>query len=386
MHRKIKMGMIGGGRGSFIGKVHHIAAILDSQIELVCGAFSSNPDISKQSGYDYMLSQDRVYRNYKEMIEREKKLPENESMDFVSIVTPNNIHFEPAKLALENGFHVVCDKPMTFNLKEAIELEQIVNKTGLLFCLTHTYTGYPMIKEAKEILKSGKLGKIRKIIAEYIQGWLSRKEEKAGNKQAIWRMDPNQAGISCTMGDVGVHAFNMIEYLTKLEVKQVAADLTSFVTGRKLDDDGSVLLRFDNGIKGILTASQICAGEENNFSIKIYSEKGGLVWNQMDPNTLFLKWQDKPMETIRTGWVDRSNTASIHTRIPAGHPEGYIEAFANLYRNFAEHLKSVIFNEGFDNKYDYPTVYDGVRGMAFIQATVDSSKNNSKWIELSIKK
>lgn len=382
MKRKIRMGMIGGGRGSFIGKVHHIAAILDNRIELVCGALSSNPDISKESGKDYLLPENRVYRNYKEMIEKEKALSENERMDFVSIVTPNNLHFEQAKLALENKFHVVCDKPMTFDLNEAIELEKIVKKSKLLFCLTHTYTGYPMIKEAKEILAQGKLGKIRKVIVEYIQGWLSKKQETEGNKQAIWRMDPKRAGISCTMGDIGVHAFNMVEYLTGIEVNKVSADLTSFIQGRKLDDDGSVLLRLGNDVKGVLTASQICAGEENNFNIKIYCEKGGLVWNQMEPNTVLLKWQDKPMEILRTGWGDRSKNASIHTRIPSGHPEGYIEAFANLYRNFAMHLGSLLFNEEYNSKYDYPSVKDGVRGMLFVNAVVESSKNNSKWIKL----
>ena len=384
MDRKIRMGMIGGGRGSFIGKVHHTAAILDNQIELVCGAFSSNPVVSKESGKDYGLSANRVYENYKEMIDMESKLPEGERMDFVSIVTPNNLHFDPAKLALENGFHVVCDKPMTLNLDEAVELEKIVGKTGLLFCLTHTYTGYPMVKEAKEIMKSGGLGKIRKVIVEYIQGWLSKKQEDEGNKQAVWRMDPMRAGISCTMGDVGVHAFNMAEYLTGLTLEEVAGDLTSFVPGRILDDDGSVLLRFNNGVKGVLTASQICAGEENNFSIKIYGEKGGLVWNQMEPNTLFIKWQDKPMETIRTGWGERAKNAALHTRVPAGHPEGYIEAFANLYKNFASHLGSVLFNENYDKIYDYPNVTDGARGMAFIEAAVISSKNNGKWTKLTI--
>ena len=382
MNRKIRMGIIGGGRGSFIGKVHHTAAILDNQVELVCGALSSNPEVSKESGKDYMLPLNRVYGDFKEMIEMESKLPENERMDFVSIVTPNNLHFEPAKLALESGFHVVCDKPMTFDLKEAQELEKIVEKTGLLFCLTHTYTGYPMVKEAKEIVKSGKLGKIRKVIIEYIQGWLSKKQENEGNKQAVWRMDPRRAGVSCTMGDVGVHAFNMVEYLTGLTLDEVASDLTSFIPGRVLDDDGSVLLRFDNGVKGVLTASQICAGEENNFSIKIYGEKGGLVWNQMEPNTLLLKWQDKPMETIRTGWGDRAQNAALHTRVPAGHPEGYIEAFANLYRNFARHLRNVLFNEQYDEIYDYPSVHDGVRGMAFIETSVISSNNNGKWTKL----
>lgn len=384
MLRKIRMGMIGGGRGSFIGKVHHIAAILDNRIELVCGAFSSNPDVSFKSGQDYMLPENRIYKNYKEMIEKEKEISENERMEFVSIVTPNNLHFEQSKSALENGFHVVCDKPMTLDLKEAIELEKIVIKSKLLFCLTHTYTGYPMIKEAKEILKSGKLGNIRKIIVEYIQGWLYKKQENEGNKQAKWRMDPRQAGISCTMGDVGVHAFNMVEYLTDLKVLEVSADLTSFVPGRVLDDDGSVLLRLENGAKGILTASQICAGEENNFNIKIYCEKGGLTWNQMEPNTILLKWQDKSTEVIRTGWGDSGKNVNIHTRIPAGHPEGYIEAFANIYRNFAMHLGSLILNEEYDVNYDYPDIEDGVRGMLFINAVVVSSNNNSKWIKLLI--
>ena len=379
---KIKMGLIGGGEGSFIGKVHHMASLLDNQIELVCGAFSHDPAVSKRSGPHYLLPDDRVYTSFAEMIAAEKKLPESVRMDFVSIVTPNSLHFEPARMALENGFHVVCDKPMSFSLQEAIDLEKIVQRTGRIFALTHTYTGYPLVKEAKHLIKSGSLGVIRKILVEYPQGWLATPVEKTGNKQAVWRMDPKMAGLTCTMGDVGTHAANLAEYITGLKITQVCADLTSFVPGRILDDDGSVLLRFDNGAKGVLTASQICTGEENALKIKVYGEKGGLEWHQMEPNSLLLKWPDRPTEIFRTGIAILSEAAALHTRVPAGHPEGYIEAFANIYRNFAFAVRAVKEGTLPDPRYDFPGIQEGVRGMLFIERVVESSSGKAKWVEV----
>ncbi len=376
--------MIGGGEGSFIGKVHHMAAILDNQIELVCGAFSHDPAVSKRSGPHYALPDNRVYNSFAAMIAAEQKLPEGVRMDFVSIVTPNSLHFEPARMALESGFHVVCDKPMTFSLKEAVELGKIVEKTGRLFALTHTYTGYPLVKEARHIIKSGQLGTVRKILVEYPQGWLASPVEKSGNKQARWRMDPKMAGLTCTMGDVGTHAANLAEYITGLKITRVCADLTSFVPGRLLDDDGSVLLRFDNGAKGVLTASQICTGEENALTIRVYGEKGGLEWHQMEPNTLILKWPDRPAEIYRTGMKNLSEAAALHTRVPAGHPEGYIEAFANIYRNFALTVRAFKQGKTTDPVYDFPGVREGIRGMLFIEKVVESSAADQKWMEMKV--
>ena len=334
MSRKIRMGMVGGGRGAFIGGVHRMAAALDGQIELVCGAFSSNPEKSKLSGEDLYLPADRVYGSYAEMIETEKSLPEDVRMDFVSIVTPNHVHFGPAKMALENGFHVVCDKPISFNLEEALELEKLVNETGLIFALTHNYTGYPMVKHARKMVAEGQLGKIRKVVVEYPQGWLATKLEDSGQKQAGWRTDPKRSGAAGAMGDIGTHAENLAEYITGLKITELCADLSTFVDGRLLDDDGSILLRFDNGAKGILFASQIAAGEENNLNIRVYGEKGGLQWHQQEPNTLTTRWLDKPVQVLRTGVGELSESAQAATRIPAGHPEGYLEAFRQYLSQF----------------------------------------------------
>ncbi len=383
MSRKIKMGMVGGGPGAFIGAVHRIAALLDGKIEMVCGAFSSDPQKSKETGKDLYLPDNRVYGSWQEMIEKEKSLPEGDRMDFVSIVTPNNMHFPPAKMALENGFHVICDKPMTMSLGEAKDLQALVEKSGLLFALTHNYTGYPMVKEARKMIKDGKLGRIRKIVVEYPQGWLATKLEDTGQKQASWRSDPAKNGIAGCMGDIGTHAENLSEYITGLKIKELCADLTSFVPGRKLDDDGNVLLRFDNGAKGILHASQISVGEENNLNIRIYGEKGGLEWHQQEPNTLILKHLDKPVQIYRTGggYSFLSKEALAHTRLPSGHPEGFIEAFANIYRNFALTLQSRLSGKTPDPLYqDFPTVHDGVRGMAFIETVVESGQKNAQWL------
>ncbi len=378
--RKIRMGMIGGGQGAFIGGVHRMAAALDGQIELVCGAFSSNPEKSKASGEELFLPAERVYGSFAEMIKKEKNLPEGERMDFVSIVTPNHVHYAPAKMALENGFHVVCDKPLCFSMEEAHDLVRIVQETGQIFALTHNYTGYPMVKQARVMVKNGDLGTIRKVVVEYPQGWLSTKLEDSDQKQAAWRTDPKRSGKAGAMGDIGTHAENLAEYITGLNIKEICADLTAFVDGRLLDDDGNVLLRFENGAKGILHASQISAGEENNLNIRVYGTKGGLHWFQMEPNSLYVKWLDKPQQILRTGVGELYPESLAHARIPAGHPEGYLEAFANIYRNFAYCVQARLKGEAPDPLYqDFPTVEDGLRGMEFIEKVVASSESEEKW-------
>ncbi|MFN7119075.1 MAG: Gfo/Idh/MocA family protein [Saprospiraceae bacterium] len=383
MKRKIRMGMVGGGIGAFIGAVHRMSANLDGEIELVCGAFSSDPAKSKASGEALYLDPARVYGSYEEMILKEKELPEDQRMDFISIVTPNHVHFGPAKLALENGFHVMCDKPLCFNLEEAYELKKIVESSGLLFGLTHTYTGYPMVKQARAMIKNGELGAIRKVVVEYPQGWLYQKIEDSDQKQAAWRTDPTKSGIAGAMGDIGTHAENLAEYITGLHITEMCADISRIVPGRLLDDDGNVLLRFNNGARGVLHASQISVGEENSLKIYVYGEKGGLEWHQMEPNTLLIKWQDKPMQRYRTGVGALSAEAQAHTRVPAGHPEGYLEAFANIYRNFAYCIQARLEGKEVDPVYtDFPGVDEGVRGMEFIYKVIESGNSDVKWIKL----
>jgi predicted dehydrogenase len=354
-----------------------MAATLDSRIELACGAFSSDPERSLASGRDLLLPSDRVYRTYAEMFEREATLSESERMDFVAIVTPNDQHFPPAKMALEAGFPVMCDKPLCLNLTEARELEALVKKTGLLFGLTHNYSGYPMVKEAKARVAAGELGKIRRVVAEYAQGWLATRLESEGQKQAEWRTDPARAGASCCVGDIGTHAAHLAEYVTGLPIREVASELTTFVEGRALDDDASVLLRLEGGARGVLWASQVAIDEENGLSLRVYGEKGGLEWHQEEPNTLLLKWPDHPREIVRAGvnYGRLSESAKSAARLPAGHPEGYLEGFANLYKSFA-----IALGEG--GEPDCPTVHDGVRGVAFIEATVESSKAGGRWTRI----
>ena len=382
---KLRLGMIGGGQGAFIGAVHRIASRIDDEYELVCGAFSSDPEKAKASGILLGLPADRSYTSYKELIEKEKQLPENERVQVISIVTPNYVHFEPAKMALENGFHVILDKPMTFSLAEAKDLEKVVKSSGKRFCLTHTYTGYPMVKEAKQLVKHGGLGTIRKIYVEYPQGWLSTFLEGSDQKQAAWRTDPGKSGIAGAMGDIGTHAFNLAEYISGLQVIKMCADINIVVQGRKLDDDGAVLLKFNNGASGVLIASQIAAGDENNIKIRIYGEKGGLEWQQDIANTLLVKWLDKPAEIMRTGGGYVSSFASHNTRTPAGHPEGYLEAFANLYRNFALSIKADMEGKTpTPEELDYPGIEEGVRGMAFVENVIASGKSDKKWTEFVI--
>ncbi|MCC5847150.1 MAG: Gfo/Idh/MocA family oxidoreductase [Verrucomicrobia bacterium] len=383
--RKIRMGMVGGGEGAFIGEVHRMAARLDGRIELVCGAFSSNAKRSKASGEALGLDPDRVYGSFEEMFKSEAALPEDERMQFVSIVTPNVTHFPVAKLALQNGFHVMSDKPATFSLAEARQLQKLVEKSGLQYGLTHNYTGYPLVKEARNMVRKGKLGEIRKVVVEYPQGWLATALEADGQKQADWRTDPARAGISCCMGDIGTHAENLAEYITGLKITELCADLTTFVPGRLLEDDGNVLLRFENGARGVLHASQISVGEENGLNIRVYGTKGGLKWVQAEPNTLTLLWLDKPMQILKPGLNHGhlSKTAQHNTRLPAGHPEAFLEAFANLYRNYADALAARL--EGKKPKkqdLDFPTIEDGVRGMAFVETVVKSSNSKQKWVKM----
>lgn len=383
MNRKLRMGMVGGGQDAFIGAIHRLAALMDNQIELVCGCFSINPEISRASGKSYFLPDDRVYDTYQEMFEKESKLPEGERMDFVTIVTPNFAHYAPAVMALDHKFHVVIDKPITLTLEEALKLKEKLEESGMTLALTHVYAGYPAVKEAKERIRRGDFGKIRKVIVEYPQGWLSAKVEESGNAQASWRTDPKKSGKAGCMGDIGTHAHHLAEYITGLETTEICADLTAFIEGRRLDDDGTALLRFNNGAKGVLIASQIAAGEENAVKIRVYGEKGGLEWMQQEPNTLIVKWTDKPTELIRTGLGYMSDVAKHNTRTPGGHPEGYLEAFANIYRNFSLTVRAKMNNEQPKEEWlDFPGVEDGVRGMVFIDKVVEAGYDDTvKWVK-----
>ena len=374
--------MIGGGPGSFIGAVHRIAANLDGQIELVCGCFSSKPEKSRATGESLFLPPERVYASWEEMLEKEALLPEGERMDFVSIVTPNHVHFAPAMMALDKGFHVALDKPMTFSLEEAKQLAAKVKETGKLFLLTHTYTGYPMVKEARHRVLNGDLGKVRRIYVEYPQGWLYN-DCAATNKQAAWRVDPNRSGKAGCMGDIGAHAFNLAEYITGLKATEICGELQTFVPDRLLDDDGAALIRYEGGARGVLMASQIAVGCENSLKIRVFGEKGGLEWRQEEPNTLILRWPDRPAEIVRTNNGYVSGISAYNSRVPAGHPEGYLEAFANLYRNFATALRAK--QEGKEpapEALDFPSAEEGVRGMRFIETIVSTNNTDAKWLKL----
>ncbi|MEO0065203.1 MAG: hypothetical protein RI983_529 [Bacteroidota bacterium] len=388
MARKLRMGMIGGGKDAFIGAIHRLAANMDGQIELVCGALSINPTIAQESGEMLFLPHDRIYMTYDEMITKEAALPADKRMDFVTIVTPNFAHFAPAMMALEHGFHVVIEKPITFTLDEAKQLKAKVEETGLTLCLTHTYSGYPMVKQARAMVADGALGKIRKVWVEYPQGWLSKLSEREGNAQAAWRTDPKKSGKSGSMGDIGTHAAHLAEYVTGAQISKICADLNTKVEGRMLDDDGAVLLHFNNGASGVLMASQVAAGEENALKIRVYGEKGGMEWAQMEPNTLIVKWLEAPMQILRAGanYTDRlSSFATSNCRTPGGHPEGYLEAFANIYKNFAATVQAKIEGRTPNKEQlDFPGVEDGIRGMAFINNVVASANSDVKWTEHKI--
>lgn len=385
-NRKLKMGLIGGGPGAFIGAVHVKAAIMDGGIELVAGAFSRNLQKSKQAGETYRIDASRAYGSHNEMIDKELKLPVGERVDFVTIATPNNAHFQIARDFLQAGFHVMCDKPMTFNADEARELKKIVDSSGRVFGLTHNYTGYPMVKLARDMARNGELGKIRKVVVQYPQGWLSTALEKTGQTQASWRTDPEKSGGAGSIGDIGTHAENLSEYITGLKITHICADLTIFVEDRDLDDDGNCLLKFDNGAKGLLHVSQVAIGEENNLAILVYGEEKSLEWHQEHPNYLYVKSPDRPVEVWRRGndyIAAKSPAAARATRLPSGHPEAFFEAFANIYCNFADTLRAHLANEKPDPlALDFPNVDDGLRGMLFIETVLKSAKNEQKWTEM----
>ncbi|MFD2257022.1 Gfo/Idh/MocA family protein [Luteolibacter algae] len=386
MNRKLRMGMVGGGRGAFIGAVHRMAANLDGKIELVAGCFSSDPEKSKLSGEDLFLSPDRVYANFDEMAEKEAARPLGDRIDFVSIVARNDLHYKVAKKFLENGIHVVCEKPLALSKAQGEDLQNVVEKSGLVFALTHNYTGYPMVKEARALVKQGKLGKILKIVAEYPQGYgiVSYEEAAAGDgKISNWRMDPSISGISNCIGDIGTHAENLAQYISGLKLESVAADLNTFIPGRELDDDGSMLCRYEGGARGVLFASQISTGEENGLNIRIYGTKASIEWHQEHPNELIVKYAEKPREIWRRGNSYNGEAAAKYTRLPFGHPEAFIEAFANIYLAASEAISdSIAGNFKGNEAYDFPTVKDGVEGMAFIEAAVKSSQNNGAWTNL----
>jgi predicted dehydrogenase len=382
--RKLRMGMVGGGKDAFIGAIHRLAANMDGLIELSCGALSINPDIAKESGKELFLPADRTYLSFEEMIEKESKMPEDKRIDFITIVTPNFAHYAPAAMALDNGFNVIVEKPMTFTLQEAKDLKKKLEQSGKTLCLTHTYSGYPMVKQAKAMVAEGAFGKIRKIVVEYSQGWLSRLTEREGNAQASWRTDPKKSGKAGAMGDIGTHAAHLAEYISGLKITKLCADLNVMVEGRALDDDGNVLLKFDNGAAGVLVATQVAAGEENNLKIRIYGEKGGIDWTQQEPNTLIVRWLDQPAQILRAGnnSPGLSSYALQNCRTPGGHPEGYLEAFANIYRNFAHTLMAKLEGkEPTKEMLDFPGIEDGVRGMAFIENVVASGNSNEKWTD-----
>jgi len=385
MSKKLRFGMVGGSLDAFIGEVHRKSAALDGHFDLVAGAFSSSAEKSQRTGESLGLNPDRVYDSFKEMIEKESELPAGKRIEAVSIVTPNHVHFDPAKLALEHGFHVIIDKPLAFSLDEARELKNIVDDTGLILALTHTYTGYPMIKEARHIFHTGKLGEVRKIYVEYPQGWLATALEQEGNKQASWRTDPERSGEGGAVGDIGTHAANLAEYVSGLKITHVCADVNIVVENRLLDDDSAALLKFDNGSSGVLMATQIATGEENDLKIRIYGEKGGLEWTHTHPNTLLYKPLDEPVQILRAGTGYLSEAAQKNTRLPAGHPEGYIEAFANIYNAF---YHAVTDHQSGSLKplkeYDFPDVEDGVRGMAFVSAMIASGKSQQKWTTIEL--
>jgi len=375
--------MVGGGHDAFIGAVHRMAAALDGKIELVAGAFSSNPEKSKRSGADLFLDPSRVYDSYEAMAEKEATLPEDQRIDFVSIVTPNFMHAPVAKCFLKAGFHVICDKPMTLTLEEAKALQAVQAASGKVFVLTHNYTGYPMVKEARQIVQSGGIGKVLKVVAEYPQGWLLHDIERQDQKQAAWRTDPERSGASCCIGDIGTHAENLGRYITGLEIESLCAEFTTFVEGRRLEDDGSILLRYKGGAKGILYASQVSAGEENNLRIRVYGTEGSLEWHQEHPNELLRKYTDQPCQVLRRGNGYLSDAAKRFTRIPAGHPEAFLEAFANIYAEAVRAIRDAIAGT-LAGDYDFPGIEDGVYGMAFIETAVQSADSNDKWTPFAI--
>ena len=384
MDRKIRIGMVGGGKNAFIGGVHRIALRLDGYYELVAGSFSSNFDNSKETGKDLGLAEDRIYKTYQEMAEKESS--RSDAIDVVAIVTPNHLHVPIAKIFAEKGIHIICDKPLALSSKEAISLKNIVESKKLIFALTHNYTGYPMVRHARSLIQKGDLGSIRVIQAEYPQDWLTTKAEDSGLKQAEWRTDPKRSGGGGCIGDIGTHAFNLIRFITGLEIEELSADIHTFVKGRLLDDNAQIMLRFKGGAKGALWSSQVAVGNENNLKIRIYGENGGIEWRQEDPNYLYYTEFGHPTQRVTRGSGNVSKEAKDVTRIPPGHPEGYLEGFANIYNDVYKKLYAQINNQNYDDSNDcYPTINDGVEGMRFIETALESSKNNGKWIRFNSK-
>ena len=380
--KKLKMGMVGGGSGAFIGAVHRRAAVMDGEVEFVAGALSSTPEKALASGRELGLTDERNYASWERMLEAELSLPEEESVDFVSVVTPNHMHHPVARGFAEAGFNVVLDKPMVQTSQEAEDLTQVVEDSGVVFAVTYTYTGYPMVKQARHMVRQGLLGEVRKVIVEYNQGWLASRLEESGAKQAEWRTDPARSGIAGAVGDIGSHAENLVSTITGLEVAEICADLTTFVSGRRLDDDGNLLIRYEGGAKGVMVASQISAGEENDLRVRIYGTEGGLEWRQEEPNYLFHRPTEEPERVLKRGNDYLCEEAKRASRLPSGHPEGFIEAFANVYMSVAATIRArqeQVEPDGLPR--DFPTVYDGARGVYFIEKTVESSQSDKKWLD-----
>ena len=384
MDRKIRIGMVGGGKDAFIGGVHRIALRLDGNYELVAGSFSSNFDNSKETGKDLGLAEDRIYETYQEMAEKESA--RSDGIHVVAIVTPNHLHVPIAKIFAEKGIHIICDKPLALSSGEAIELKNIVENKKIIFALTHNYTGYPMVRHARSLIQKNDLGSIRVVQAEYPQDWLTTKAEDSGLKQAEWRTDPKRSGDGGCIGDIGTHAFNLIRFITGLEVDELSADIHTFVKGRLLDDNAQIMLRFKGGAKGAIWSSQVAVGNENNLKIRVYGENGGLEWQQEDPNYLYYTKFGHPTQKITRGSSSASEEANNVTRIPPGHPEGYLEGFANIYSDVYKRLFAQTNNQNYDQSNDcYPTIYDGIEGMEFIETVLESSNNNSKWTPFNFK-
>ncbi len=382
--RKLRMGMVGGGQGAFIGGVHRFAAMLDGQIELVAGCFSRDPANTRQTGKELYLDPSRCYDTSEQMAAAEASLPDGQRIDFVSIVTPNASHFRIAKTFLDAGIHVVCDKPMTFSLDEAQQLVKLVEKSGLVFALTHNYTGHPLVRHARHLFRSGSMGTVRKVIVEYLQDFLMVPHEKLGHKQAAWRVDPAQSGIGGTLGDVGTHCVNLLEYVTGDPITELCADKSTFLPGRTLDEDVNVLLRFRGGGKGVLTISQIATGEENDLRLRVFASEGAVLWAQEDPNELDVYRYGQPRQKLTRGHSEYlSAAANASTRIPTGHPEGYLEAFATIYCGVVRAIRRHIEGKPMGREeYDFPTVYDGLRGMQFIAKAVESCEKGSTWVSM----
>ena len=384
MDRRMRIGMVGGGKDAFIGGVHRIALRLDGNYELVAGSFSSNFDNSKETGKDLGLAEDRIYETYQEMAEKESA--RSDGIHVVAIVTPNHLHVPIAKIFAEKGIHIICDKPLALSTKEAIELKNIVENKKIIFALTHNYTGYPMVRHARSLIQKNDLGSIRVVQAEYPQDWLTTKAEDSGLKQAEWRTDPKRSGDGGCIGDIGTHAFNLIRFITGLEVDELSADIHTFVKGRLLDDNAQIMLRFKGGAKGAIWSSQVAVGNENNLKIRVFGENGGLEWRQEDPNYLYYTKYGHPTQKITRGSGSASEEANNVTRIPPGHPEGYLEGFANIYSDVYKRLFAQTNQQNYDQSNDcYPTIYDGVEGMRFIETVLESNNNNSKWVEFNFK-